>query len=331
MFRRTAGITTSLVLAVAAWSGLAGAASHSSHSKTPPTTTTTTTVAPPTGPTNVLLIVAGQSNAMGVESYATDPYTGVDYLAPPYTNGADDSDQLVWTPSDILNSSLTPVPLDTPQTVTFPGYNPSQIFGPEIGIARQLYTDLGLSATIVKVTYEGISLATDWSPSGAGLDMFPELISTVQGQIASDAANGITDVIGGFYWYQGESDATNKQDAANYKMNLKRFILAVRSNLPMGTAPFVIAQESIDPLVNVDVAEGLCTAKQCKAILQENAKIRNADVAMQTLLPDVVTVDTSDLARMPDTGLHLTNLSELTLGARMATASEPDLESAIGQ
>ncbi len=274
--------------------------------------------------TRLVLVVAGQSNAVGCDSYATDPTTGIDYLAPPYTDGADTHDLLTWTPWSIeQGAGATPTSLDSPQVAI--GCVAAPIFGPEIGIARQLWADTGQEVTIVKAAYDGTTLAVDWSPTGSGalpLGLFPATVTDVSGTMAADAAHGQLDVLGGFYWYQGESDAESPSTARAYRANLRRFIVALRRDLPFApTAPVVLAKEDISDWADALGASGADTPAQVAALLAGNDEVRSADDWAAAHLPDVVEVDTRGLPR--PAYLHLSDTSELTLGEELASASEP--------
>ena len=70
-----------------------------------------------------LVLLAGQSNATGWESYAIDPTTHVNYLAPPYANAADARSTISWMPwtgypRATGGGATGQVPLDTPQLAT---------------------------------------------------------------------------------------------------------------------------------------------------------------------------------------------------------------------
>jgi hypothetical protein len=155
------------------------------------------------------------------------------------------------------------------------------------------------------------------------------MVSQVQTVMANDAANGQFDVLGGFYWYQGESDAGQAHWAKEYQRNLDRFILDLRKDLPMSaTAPVVLAKEDITATINYDLSQGIITPAYAAIWSTGNTEVRAADDWAVANLPDVVEVDTADLARngptgvFPGTDIHLTNVSELTLGQELATASE---------
>ena len=193
-------------------------------------------------PTRLVLITAGQSNATGWESYAVDPKTGIDYLAAPFTNGADAADLITWMPWGIRKGlGATPVPLDTPQPKS-----PTQaIFGPELGLARQLWADRQVPLTIIKAPCPGTSLAVNWNPAvttGHPPDaLYMRLVAKVLATLAADAHAGTLDVLGGVYWFQGESDIKNAANAASYQGNLATLIGRLRNDLPLApSAPIVV-------------------------------------------------------------------------------------------
>ncbi len=275
---------------------------------------------------HLLLIVAGQSNANGFESYATDPVTGIDYLAAPYTNGADTHDLLTWLPWSVLQGAgATPVPLDSPQQF-LAGTTALSIFGPEVGLGRQLWADTGRSVTFVKAAYEGTSLAVDWSPSRKGTPpkgLFPGMLAKVQSVMTADAAAGQFDVLGGFYWYQGETDATKPSWADDYQDHLTALIDAVRSDLPISpTAPVVLAKEDISQYVAYLAATTGLSAKEQARFLAGNTAVRAADDWAAANLPDVREVDSLGLARAGPENIHLDNVSQLWIGEQMAKVSE---------
>jgi len=277
---------------------------------------------------HLVLVVAGQSNAIGFQSFATDPTTGTNYMAPPYTNGADSHDLITWTPWGLLQGNgATPVPLDSPQKVRYIGGTFAvTVFGPEIGLARQLWSDTGRSATIVKAAYPSTNLAVNWSATGSGTlpdGIFPAMISKVRAVMARDATRGQFDILGGFYWIQGESDAGAASYAKAYQANLETFIAAVRSDLPLSsTAPIVLAKEDRTAYNSYLVSSGKITAALEAKEATWNAEVRAADDWAAANLPDVLEVDTAGLARVAPLFIHLSNVSELTVGSQMASVSE---------
>lgn len=272
-------------------------------------------------PTRLVLLVAGQSNAMGFESYAIDPITKVNYFQSPYANGADRLSAITWTATLVPSTPHGSfAPLATPQRFVTPTSS-TQIFGPELGLARRLYRDgVGLVG-VVKVAYAGTSLASDWSPAGGNL--YGQMLDFVRQQMTRDAASGIVDVLGAAYWYQGESDALHATMAQNYANNLSTFITSLRRDLPFTPrAPVVLVKQSLASHIAFRFATGRCgEIGGCPEVTARDALIRTADDTVATTLPDVLTVDSLGLARAT-VGLHLTNSAELTIGTLMANATE---------
>jgi hypothetical protein len=275
----------------------------------------------------MVMVLAGQSNATGFESYAVDPDTGINYLAAPYANGADANDLITWESWDVLQGDgANPVPLDTTQSIES-GQSVVNVFGPEIGIGRQLWNDQARPVTFIKTAYAGTDLGFDWSPHGSGTapnGLYPAMVARVKSVMSADAANGQFDVLGGFYWYQGEADASRVKDAKNYQANLKAFIKAVRSDLPIApTAPFVIAKEDCTAYFAFEYNAGEVNSATLASLQTGNSEVRAADDWAAAHLPSVVEVDSLNLPRSAPFYIHLTNVSELTIGQEMATVSEP--------
>ena len=278
-------------------------------------------------PTRLVLITAGQSNATGWESYAVDPKTGIDYLAAPFTNGADAADLITWMPWGIRKGlGATPVPLDTPQPKS-----PTQaIFGPELGLARQLWADRQVPLTIIKAPCPGTSLAVNWNPAvttGHPPDaLYMRLVAKVLATLAADAHAGTLDVLGGVYWFQGESDIKNAANAASYQGNLATLIGRLRNDLPLApSAPIALAKVDQTGFINYRSHHGRPDPARIDALRLGNTEVRAADDWAAATLPGVVVVDSADLARRGSAKVHLSNRSELTLGQRLAVATEAQL------
>jgi hypothetical protein len=172
--------------------------------------------------------------------------------------------------------STRPVPLDTPQIpnpdIGLCGGTGAR-FGPEIGLARQVYADTGQAATIVKAAMPGTSI-TEWAPK-ADEQLLPVMVKEVKSAIASDRRHGFVDTIGGFYWYDGETDRAYVPWADLCRGNLSRLIQNVRKDFPMGKAPV-----------------GIVMATEDGSYIPPGMQIvRTADVWAATHLANVVTVD----------------------------------------
>jgi hypothetical protein len=274
-----------------------------------------------------ILVVAGASNAVGFESYAIDPTTRANYFAAPYASPTDASSTLVWLPwvTDPA-PRVVPVPLRTPQRLlaTTPVIGGRQVFGPELGLARQLYADTGESVTIVKVGVPA-NLYNFWKGGPKPSDAVNHTATLVGEVMAYEAHKGRLPVISGVFWAQGESDTNSATWAGAYQGRLTQLVASLHAVLPMAsTTPFVIAKISTTAWWEGLAAGGACPAggSDCSEQLAADATVRAAEDAVAGSDPTVRTVDTVDLAR---TGvmLHLSNVSELAMGRRMALAAEP--------
>ncbi|KAK9946460.1 hypothetical protein M0R45_011925 [Rubus argutus] len=105
-------------------------------------------------------------------------------------------------------------------------------------------------------------------------------------------------IIRAILWYQGESDTVNKADAERYKGNLERLITDLRSDLNNPNLP----------VIQVALASGEG---------QFIERVRKAQ--LETKLANVKCVDAMGLRLEPD-HLHLTTISEVHLGIKLATS-----------
>lgn len=286
---------------------------------------TSTPSAPTRGvPHRILLVVTGQSNALGATSFPIDPTTGIDYLARPYRNEADTRSLITWPGWWELAPPVTPsglVPLDTPQYLNL-STPPVQIFGPELGLARQIWSDTRQAVTIDKVVFSNSSVV-QWSPNSPSC-IYAGMIWIVKQTMARDATAGQLDTIGAFYWYQGESDAGDPTLYPSYQANLTAFIADVRSDLPTdATAPVVLSKMSISQLISYEIATGICASPGCASLISGDTAVRAADDWAAANLSHVLTVDTLGLPRTKASAyIHLPNVGELQLGQKLAAASE---------
>ena len=271
----------------------------------------------------ILIVVAGQSNASGWESYATDPNTGTNFLTAPFANGADANSLITWMPWGVKQGAgATPVPLDTPQ----PKSQQRAIFGPEIGFARRVWKHRSVPVIVVKCASPGSSLAVNWNPESQAKKtpdiLFALTVKKVKAVIAADAANGQNDILGGFVWFQGESDAKVPVYAAAYQANLTNFIARIRSALPFApSAPFGIIKEDSTRYINSRESRHASPAL-IAAMRLGNSQVRAADDVVAANVANVVEVDSAGLARNGHSQIHLTNRSQLSVGAAMARAME---------
>jgi lysophospholipase L1-like esterase len=185
-----------------------------------------------------LLIVAGQSNAVGADTNPDEMLT-------------DEADQKImfwWKcgdpPPDQHDSMsggkwthLRAQPLGDPkkprQGRQYGNFaHPDGGFGPEIGFARTLYAHENTPLAVVKVAFSGTGLRRDWDhsdPGDAGA-CYRSLIAETKAAIAAAKKDGSELRPRAFGWVQGESDA-NASDSVIYARNLDAMLAAIRREL----------------------------------------------------------------------------------------------------
>lgn len=187
-----------------------------------------------TAPARRLIVVAGQSNAVGKADIdnATDPT-----LAGPYPNVTlvqkvsvgTLTDPITWTVDD--SGALAP------------RASADQNFGPELSMGRAL--DAAASQfDIVKFALTASSLADNWMP-GIGWPTSPaadpDLFDQFMAYLAA-AETSLNGQIAALVWVQGETDGLDATDAANYQANLEAFFAAIWAVYP--GLPIVISRQS---------------------------------------------------------------------------------------
>jgi hypothetical protein len=260
-----------------------------------------------------LYVVLGDSNAMDSESYAINPFTFKNYYGTAIQNGADAHDYLAWTSWDMKASVHNVVGLDAAQYRS----DGTQIFGPELGLARGLWNRYHVGATFVKGAPLNASVA-NWLPASM-ITYLKELVAKIKIVIAFDTARGHADVVRGFYWNQGVADVNKATTKAQYVARLKVVISYLRVSFNAATAPLVISEIDLTKNIAYRQANGGCNNPylSCAQETTGNDVIRSAQVAMTTAFSHTYVVDTRGLTRATN-GVHLDDAGDLTLGYALA-------------
>jgi hypothetical protein len=269
-----------------------------------------------------LILVAGQSNAVGFDAYATELPTD-----------PGDKDVLFWfrcgdPPPDTFDSTsqrqwthLQPQPKGTPLARNSGkagevGFGLSRQygnfakseggFGPEIGLTRTLRkADPNTKLAVIKVAFSGTGMRQDWSPNDTG-DVgacYRAMIQETQLAISEAKSQGIELRLRALIWVQGESDATER-DAPHYQESLAFMIASLRTDLRSPLLPVLLS-------VNSRFLEG------------ENphvAKIVEAQKALAKSLAWCEYVDTSECETLLPRRIHFTAAGTLDVGNRFANA-----------
>lgn len=264
----------------------------------------------PAADTRDLILVAGQSNAVGFDATPAQ-----------LPDDPSDRDVLFWwrcgdPPPDAFDSTgpgwttLQAQPVGTPMPKA--SGVPRQYgnfahaeggFGPEVGLARTLRAREKKPLAILKAAFSGTGLRTDWNPddAGSGGACYRALVEETKRGLATAAEKKIDLHIRALVWVQGESDA-NANDAPAYAERLGAMITRLRKDL---NSPLMIALVG----VNTNFGNG------------KNAFMPEIIAQQKTLpakLPHAAYVDTSGLTYA--NAAHFDTASTIEIGRRFADA-----------
>ncbi|QDT13749.1 sialate O-acetylesterase [Planctomycetes bacterium K23_9] len=194
-----------------------------------------------------MFIVAGQSNAVGVDAPASE-----------LTKQPIDDSILIWwrtgdPPPDKHDSisdgwqTLRAQPKGDPilprdnKTRQWGNYAQADGgFGPEIGFARTVAAKRPTPVAIIKVAFSGTHVEGDWDPQAEPTNEFDwrdsqgacyrQLIDEYGRAIEGLQSRGFTPTARAMIWVQGESDA-NSTMAPRYEANLREMVGALRSDI----------------------------------------------------------------------------------------------------
>lgn len=253
-----------------------------------------------------LILVAGQSNAVGFETavadlpgHAADADIALFFDAgdPGFDDGVYDSSSLgQW-----MTLGAQPRGNPTLGSRQYGNYaNADGGFGPEISLARDLH-DAGIAhVAVVKFAYNGTSFQdNDWQ---AGEPLYLALLDRLAAARAALEAEGRAVHLRALVWIQGESDS----GSTTYAADLTAFIEALRDDTGERELPVFLGLKT-DFAVSTGV---VVTAQQ---------QVAAAD-------PDVVYVDT--VGAEAASRAHFSSMGTLEVGRRFAEALLPRLRNA---
>jgi hypothetical protein len=234
-----------------------------------------------------LVVVAGQSNALGYGLSAADL---------PQDLRTPDPQARIWRDGRFQT-------LEPGRNTGSP--NRPDTWGPEAAFAktwraarpeRPLY--------LVKLARGSTSLAPtegpDWSPGSR--ELFTETTAEVDAAKAALAAQGLRPRIAAVVWVQGETDAIDPAAARAYRANLAGLIKAMRQSWQAPAAPVVLAK----------IPDFGGHADEVRAA---QAAVDEADAL-------TLSVDAQGLPMQPD-GLHIAAAGQARLGKALADAVLP--------
>ena len=266
--------------------------------------------------TRDLILVAGQSNAVGFDAYAEE------LPADPR-----DADTMFWwrvgdpPPDEFDGTSAcqwTTLQFQ-PRTPAMPAIDGKKVarqygnfnlktkggFGPEIGMIRTLTTKESRPVAVIKTAFSGTSVAGDWNVGlpGKADACYRAMIDEAKAALDAAQAKGVTLRPRAFVWVQGESDA-NAKDSSVYAANLTKMLQSLRADLG---APDLIL------LLGVNTRFG-----NGKNALMP--KVVEAQKEVAATLPRARYVDTAGAETLPPSHTHFTAVGTLEVGRRYAEA-----------
>lgn len=174
-------------------------------------------------------------------------------------------------------------------------------FGPEITITEPLkiiYKNLA----VIKCAYAGSSLADDWERGAVkGNMLYKIMLEQINNACYLLDSSGFSYSFEGFFWIQGEKDASDNSDSDAYQDNMKDFIEGVRIDLKSPDLPFILSR---------------LPSKQPYAYLQT---VRNAQEKITEIVNNTRWIDTDSLALDKDS-VHFISSGVKKLGSMLASS-----------
>ena len=266
--------------------------------------------------TRDLILVAGQSNAVGFDAYAeelpADPKDAATMfwwrVGDPPPDEFDGTSARQWTTLQFQpRTPAMPAIAGKKVARQYGNFNLKSKggFGPEIGMVRTLATKESRTLAVIKTAFSGTSVAADWNVGlpGKADACYRAMIDEAKAAIAAAKSKDVTLRPRAFVWVQGESDA-NAKDAPAYVANLSAMLKSLRTELD---APDLILLLG----VNTRFGNG------------KNAfmpKVVDAQKEVAATLPRTRYVDTVGAETLPPSHTHFTAAGTLEVGRRYAEA-----------
>ena len=263
-----------------------------------------------------LILVAGQSNAVGYDAYAeelpADPKdAGTMFwwrVGDPPPDEFDGTSARRWTTLQFQPRTPAKPAVDGKKLARqYGNFNLKTKggFGPEIGMVRTLRTKESRPLAVIKTAFSGTSVAGDWNVGQPGQAdaCYRAMVDEAKAAIAAAKGKGVTLRPRAFVWVQGESDA-NAKDAPVYAANLTAMLKKLRAELEAPDFMLLLG-------VNTRFGNG------------KNAfmpKVVEAQKQVAATLPRARYVDTSEAETLPPSHTHFTAKGTLEIGRLYAEA-----------
>lgn len=181
----------------------------------------------------------------------------------------------------------------------FSTYNTGNLFGPEVSFGytlNEMFPDDDIY--LVKYSEGRTNLHVDWNPDGTGAH-YNTLKATAEAALQDLVVNGLSPIISGMIWMQGERDSQYADMAAAYETNLTNLIETVRDDFSTSDMPFVVGRSTT-----------------CFGDYYD--QVRAAQVSVAEQMDNVGWIDTDDLPWISGNPGHYNAAGQIELGARFA-------------
>lgn len=263
-----------------------------------------------------LILVAGQSNAVGYDAYAeelpADPKDAATMfwwrVGDPPPDEFDGTSARQWTTLQFQPRTPAKPAVDgkkLPRQYGNFNLRTKGGFGPEIGMVRTLATKESRPLAVIKTAFSGTSVAADWNVGQPGQAdaCYRAMVDEAKAAIAAAKGKGVTLRPRAFVWVQGESDA-NAKDAPVYAANLTAMLKKLRAEL-----------EAPDFILLLGVNTRFGNGKNAFM-----PKVVEAQKQVAAALPRARYVDTSEAETLPPSHTHFTAKGTLEIGRLYAEA-----------
>lgn len=263
-----------------------------------------------------LILVAGQSNAVGYDAYAeelpADPKDADTMfwwrVGDPPPDEFDGTSARQWTTLQFQPRTPAKPAVDgkkLPRQYGNFNLRTKGGFGPEIGMVRTLATKESRPLAVIKTAFSGTSVAADWNVGQPGQAdaCYRAMVDEAKAAIAAAKGKGVTLRPRAFVWVQGESDA-NAKDAPVYAANLTAMLKKLRAEL-----------EAPDFILLIGVNTRFGNGKNAFM-----PKVVEAQKQVAATLPRARYVDTSEAETLPPSHTHFTAKGTLEIGRLYAEA-----------
>jgi hypothetical protein len=258
-------------------------------------------------------LIAGQSNA-----------TGQGYTKNLPASFVVDTRVQLFHSADIVSgaAALTWIPL---RHASEPADAAGERFGPELGFGNAIQSlDEGRRIAIIKHAKSATNLVQQWAPGAAAGDSehfgpeFKTFVTTVDLGLKGLREQGLTPLVRGMLWQQGEADADlGGSAAAQYGQNLAAFVGRVREQWAVPDMLFVYGY--VYPASNEGAGRDQVRLGEAK--VDQNSGDPLAVPGAFVIPTDGLSLRAEDAGTpYPNDRIHFGTQGQLDLGLRMAAA-----------